>query len=306
MSKNNIIIGIPKGLLYYKYKDLWECFFKELNIKVLYSPETNNQILENGKCLSIDESCLSLKIFLGHVHYLVNKCDYILIPRIVTLKSREKLCVTFTAIYDVVRNLFNTKILNYNIDIERGYTEKKAFIKMGKQLGFNYKKSLNAYKKAIKNYKEKQKERYIKQLKLIETSNKNKILIVSHPYNTYDKLIGYSVIKNLKQLNVDIIYADIFNENIEGKYEEISKKIYWTYSKELLEAIIHYYDKIDGIVLLTAFPCGPDSLTNEMCIRKLNIPLTNIIIDELTSEAGIQTRIESFIDIIEAKKVHNE
>ncbi len=67
---------------------------------------------------------------------------------------------------------------------------------------------------------------------------------------------------------------------------------------------MNYYNKIDGLILLTTFPCGPDSLTNEMCIRKLNIPLTNIIIDELNGEAGLQTRIESFIDIINEKKVH--
>ena len=58
---------------------------------------------------------------------------------------------------------------------------------------------------------------------------------------------------------------------------------------------------------MTTFPCGPDSLVNELLIRKINnIPITNILIDESTAEAGIQTRLESFIDIIKGKKEKNE
>jgi predicted nucleotide-binding protein (sugar kinase/HSP70/actin superfamily) len=300
-------IGIPRALLYYKYKDLWEPFFNELDINMLISPETNNQILERGKYLSIDESCLSMKVFMGHVDYLVGKCDYILVPRIICLKKGEKLCTNFSALYDITGNVFDTKILNYNIDVQKGETEKKAFIKMGKALGKSSKETLKAYNIAKDIYKKRNKEKYINQLRLLEESKKKKILIVSHPYNTYDKLIGETVVKHLKELNVDIIYADIFEEEMIGdKYKDISKKVYWTYNKELLESIMNYYKKIDGIILLTSFPCGPDSLVNEMCIRKLNIPLTNIIVDELSGEAGLQTRIESFIDIINEKKVHNE
>lgn len=301
-------IGIPRGLLYYKYKDLWKTFFDELNINVVYSPETNNEILEKGKSLSIDESCLSLKIYMGHVDYLVDKCDYILIPRIICLKKEEKLCTNFSALYDIVNNNFNIKILNYNIDIEKGETEKKAFIKMGKELNKKHSDIVKAYEKAKTIESETNRSRCIEQLKLLDGSIKNKILLVSHPYNTHEKLVGDTIIKYLKELDVDVIYADIFDEeDIRDKYLNISERVYWTYSKELLGSIVYYYDKVDGIILLTSFPCGPDSLTNEMCMRKVNIPITNIIFDELSGEAGLQTRIESFVDIIdEKKKVKNE
>lgn len=299
-------VGIPRGLLYYKYNDLWKTFFHELNIKTIYSPETNNQILENGKFYSIDESCLSLKIFLGHVSFLINKCDYILIPRIVCINKGEKMCINFSALYDIVKNIFKIKILNYNIDIKKGDTEEKAFIKIGKELGKNTKETKNAYNKAKIIFDRINKEKFFHQINLLNKSNKNKILIVSHPYNTYDKLIGEAVVKYLKDLNIEVIYADIYEKQIEENYKSISSKVYWTYNKELLESIIFYYKKVDGIILLTSFPCGPDSLTNEMCIRKLNIPITNIIIDELYGEAGLQTRIESFVDIINQKKVCSE
>ncbi len=59
---------------------------------------------------------------MGHVSYLVDKVDYILIPRIYSLKKGEKLCITFSALYDIVNNVFNTNILNYSIDVEKGDT----------------------------------------------------------------------------------------------------------------------------------------------------------------------------------------
>jgi predicted nucleotide-binding protein (sugar kinase/HSP70/actin superfamily) len=42
-------------------------------------------------------------------------------------------------------------------------------------------------------------------------------------------------------------------------------------------------------------------------LRKIeNIPMTNILIDEQTSDTGLDTRIESFIDIINERRKTNE
>ena len=73
-------IGLPKGLYYY-YCKKWVYFFNELGIEVV-SFDTNKEILELGNNVATSEMCLSLKIFLGHVVYLKDKCDYILIPQV--------------------------------------------------------------------------------------------------------------------------------------------------------------------------------------------------------------------------------
>ena len=69
-------------------------------------------------------------------------------------------------------------------------------------------------------------------------------------------------------------------------------------SKKLLNALDYYIDKVNGIILLTAFPCGNDCLVNELILRKINTPIVNIVVDEVNSEVGLITRLESFIDII--------
>lgn len=303
--KKDIKIGIPRAFLYYKYKYLWEIFFSELKCEILISPETNKQILKDGINNSIDESCLSAKIYMGHVYFLINKVDYVLIPRIVNFGDNEVVCVKFNAMYDIVNNTFkNAKLLDYNIDVKEKQNEFKGFMKMGKILGKDPITVLKAYLKAkrIQNYYEQQKAE--KQEQLLNNTDKLKMLIVSHPYNIYDRLLGYPIIKYLESFEVLPIYADIADkEKTIEKSRIISNSLYWIYNKELIGAIEYYKNKVDGIIFMSTFPCGPDSLVTELCLRKIKgIPMTNIILDELQGEAGLQTRIESFIDIIREKK----
>ncbi len=303
MKYHKPIIGIPKALLYYKYGNTWANFLVELGFEVIYSPSTNSKLLERGKSLIIDESCLSLKIYMGHIDYLVDKADYILIPRIGSLYKKEKMCTNFNALYDIVNTVFKINILEFNIDVEKGFSEKKAFLLMGKKLKKSRKETIRAYLKAKRMVKRELNHKIIKQNLLLESKEQIKILLVAHSYNIYDNLIGNTIVEHLNKEGVNIIYSDLVDEKeSKDKYIIISEKVYWTYSKELLNSIIHYYDKIDGVILLSVFPCGPDSLINEMCLRKIKKPITAIIVDELSSDAGLQTRIESFIDIIKKRK----
>ena len=146
---NKIKVGIPRALLYHKYSTLYLTFFKELGLDVVVSPITNKEILEKGKKYAMDEACLSLKIYMGHVWYLTDKVDYIFVPRIVSLKKSMKLCTYFSALYDIVRNTFDVNVLGLNIDIDKNITEEDAFIKLGEELGYSKNYLLDAYKKAI-------------------------------------------------------------------------------------------------------------------------------------------------------------
>lgn len=299
---NQLKIGIPKALLFYKYGDLWTAFFEELGCDIVISPNTNREILDYGNKFSVDEACLSMKIYMGHVYYLLDKCDYILVPRIICLKKNEKLCTNFSALYDLVRNTFDKNIIHYNIDIGKHEDEFYAFTTMGLELGFPYRKIVKAYKVAKEKQKLKMDRRISKQKALIASSNNLKILLAGHPYNLYDDFIGKTIIQLLEENHIDIIYSDLYDQKyLKSEVEKISKRNYWTYNREIIGAISHYQDSVDGIILITTFPCGPDSLSNEMILRNVKIPITNLIIDDASGDAGLITRIESFIDILEER-----
>ena len=64
-------------------------------------------------------------------------------------------------------------------------------------------------------------------------------------------------------------------------------------------------NKIDGIIALSAFGCGPDSLMVEEVqyhAKEKNLPMIHINLDEQTGEAGFVTRIQAFVDMLIRKK----
>ena len=293
-------IGIPKALLYYYYAPLWKAFFDELKVKYIESNNTTSKTLILGKEKSIDESCLALKIYLGHIEELKDKCDYILVPRVYSIVKSEQVCTNFNCLYDLVRNVFpEIKILNYNIDVKNHHSEKMAFLKIGKDLGFNILDSYRAYNIA----KEKEKKYYLDELNKAKENLKKdntKILLIGHPYILKDNLIGKSIINYLEKNNITIIYSyQIPKDLVNFNCNQISQKIHFTMNKEYLAAFNYFKDKVNGTIILSAFPCGPDSLSNEMIIRKRKKhPILLLTFEDLTNNTAVITRLESFLDML--------
>lgn len=297
-------IGLPKSLLYYYYKDLWIYFFKYLDFDIVTSKNTNKEILHNGELLSVDEACLALKLFLGHLDSLKDECDYILVPRLFSVKEHEGVCTNFSCLYDLSKNILDAKkIINYNVDLKEKESELIGFLKLGKTLGISYIKTYKAYKFAKRKSIEIRYEKEKQQKEIILKKNM-KILLAGHPYNIYDDLIGRPIIEYLKKFNISIIYSDRLPHNlIDMECRKISTDIYWTHSKEVMASINYYKDKVDGIILLSSFPCGPDSLSNDLICRKVkNIPILTLLFEDLNSDIGLLTRLESFIDILKQKE----
>lgn len=294
-------IGIPRGLFYYYYGDKWINFFKELGIDIIVSPKTNKDIINLGMKYSTDEMCLSIKNYIGHVVYLKDKCDYILIPRIDNYGLYNQTCTNFLSIYDYLNNILKLNILNYNINLNHKELEKMGLVDIALKFGVSKKRASIAYDVAcIRNNKIAKARKIVNTNKL--DSNKIKILFVSHSYNTYDEFIGIPIIKLLESMNIELIFSDQFDSNLSNKkVSNLSKNLYWKYSREMLGSIILANNSIDGVIFLTSFPCGLDSLANELVMRKIKIPYLNLIIDDLDSLSGIETRIESFIDILKQK-----
>lgn len=299
-------IGIPRALLYYKNEKLWTKFFDELGIDYIISPETNKEIIDNGSKYAIDETCLPIKIFLGHINYLKDKCDYIFIPRIEYALNSET-CLNFRAQYDLVKNTFrnyNLKVLFYNDYGHKKPREFKAFYKLCKYL--KIKRSLGKYAYRIA----KQTQFYYEMFRsetqenIIKNTKKIKVLILAHAYNVGDKYVGEPILNMLKKLDVEPIIAEYLDAKkcIKTSFK-VTKTLPWAYNRHLVGALELYKDLVDGVILVTTYPCGPDSMCNEMIIRHYrDLPILSLTIDAQDATAGIETRLESFVDILNFKR----
>lgn len=295
-------IGIPRALLYYKNEKFWTTFFSEIGVEYIISPETDRDILARGENLAVDETCLPVKLFLGHVDWLIGRCDCIFVPR-VAYRGGFEMCTRFMVLPDLVANTYRgrgLKILFYN-DGERGRaSEWNAVRKMGAYLGIKRSNIKAAYNTARQAQGFFERFRSDRQDEAMEHSDKPKILVVAHAYNIEDGYVGRPVTDALKSLGCLPVIAEYVDESdcVRASFN-VSANMPWLYNRHLIGAIELYKDKVDGVILFTTFPCGTDSMVNELAVRKFKEkPMIVITADSQNGTAGLETRLESFVDII--------
>ena len=299
-------IGLPNGLLYARYQVLWNSFFAGLGLQTRNSGPTNREILELGNECSIDETCLSAKLYLGHVRSLLGTCDYILVPRINSWGRQRDMCTRFASLYDLVCNTFRDsgqKFLSCNIDAGKKLTEESAFVQMGEELGFSKKIAENAYHQAKKEDENQWKIRLRKEEALYREKG-IKVMIAAHSYIIEDDYYGKPIADYLRSLDLIPIRADITDRKEALKQSlKVSPTLKWEWNREIIGSLQMHREQIDGIVLVSAFPCGPDSMTDEIVSRHFApLPVLRLVLDTQTGTAGIETRLESFADILSFQK----
>ncbi|HCW03983.1 MAG TPA: 2-hydroxyglutaryl-CoA dehydratase [Clostridium sp.] len=295
-----MIVGIPKGLLYWKYGPGIEAFIKELGIKYIVSPDTNQDILDRGVKTCVDDACLPVKIFHGHVHWLKDKCDLIITPRIMKVAHREFICPKFCGLVEMLKNSIEglPAITEAPANLETREGIFRWFLTLGRILNCSRRNIINAHEKALYFFEN-------------ESSGYNdldfplKVALIGHPYNIYDSYANMNIKNKLNKLDVGVITEEkLQKEEIEEKIKRLYKKPFWNFAKNSYGAAISLYEKsaVDGIIYISSFACGIDSIVIELIKEEIrDFPFMVLKIDEHTGDAGMDTRIEAFCDMLERR-----
>jgi len=299
-------IGLPKGLLWYKYHSLWEVFFKKLGIEVIKSSDTNKKIVEQGTKKSVDELCIPVKNFYGHCLDLVDKCDWIFIPRYWIIDKKSITCPKLITLPDtatmVIRSKSPQKILTTTINIKRKPIFLSFFL-LGLKLKKNPLKIIKAYRAAIK-VQEMNKTYLEKEFQKKLASPLLTVAVVGHEYNIYDNYINQGLISEIEKQNVNVITSNLVPQSLSDRYLKEKPFIYWSYEREVIGAAYWALSakKISGLILISSFNCGPDSLLHEqLLLEDSKKPILSILIDENTSKETVKTRIEAFLEMLKRK-----
>ncbi|GAA0180777.1 hypothetical protein SH2C18_34140 [Clostridium sediminicola] len=97
-------VGVQKGLFYYKYRVFIQEFLNDLGAEVILSQDTNKRILDLGIKYCVDDACVPIKIFTGHVESIKEECDLIVIPRIMSIRDKEFICPKFCGLPEIISN----------------------------------------------------------------------------------------------------------------------------------------------------------------------------------------------------------
>ena len=108
MSGNTeeLVIGIPRGMSFYGSYPFWYGFFSSLGFKIILSDPTTKQTMSDGSALVVTETCLPIKIYLGHIIYLIKKgVKDIFVPSIQSIAPKVYNCSKIRGLPDLVRNV---------------------------------------------------------------------------------------------------------------------------------------------------------------------------------------------------------
>lgn len=301
-------IGIPRGMLYHEYSKMWESFFVNLDLEVVTSPETNADILNSGVSLSVDEACLPVKIYHGHVEYLKDKVDYIFMPRVLSLYKKEYCCPKILGLPAMIENSVENlpKIIQPTLKYEDKKYMLKTFSTIGKMFSNNNSTIRKAYKDAQNQLKE-----YRDNLLLEIPTRKNKskndklnILILGHNYVIHDRFLNMDIVEKIGRNDIGIILPEYVSEkDYRDNTDQYKKRIFWTHGRIIIGGANYLIENklIDGIIYISSFGCGMDSALLYMVEQKSidnNIPMMELVLDEQTGDAGFNTRIEAFVDLL--------
>lgn len=296
-------VGIPKGLLNYKYYKFFEKFFYELGTEIITSPDTNKQILDYGVKYCVNDACLPIKIFHGHVASIKDKCDLMVIPRIMQLCEHEFICPKFCGLPEMIINSIpnmpqTTMAPIYATSREKLY---KWINSTGSIITKNKQKIRKAYSEALR-------EQNKFQIGIKTKESKINVALIGHPYNIYDNFINMNLVKKLTKLGVGVITEEFVDDIfINDKVKDLFKRPFWTFARNAYGASTYLAEnkKIDGIIYISSFACGIDSVVIDLIKEKINIfPFLILKVDEHTGESGFDTRIEAFVDMLERRKIY--
>lgn len=327
-KNNNMTIGIPRGMSFYNDYPFYYGFFTDLGIKIVLSDITTKQTMSAGSSLVVTETCLPIKIYIGHVLNLLDKgIDKILVPSIQSIAPKIYNCSKIRGLPDLVRNVVKRDFTMIEATLDKseknqglyeflseivapfGITD-MAKIKKASKAGWRTYNNFHVMSKSGMSYQKAM--NYALQGKVfIENQTKEypiSIALISHGYNIFDERASMKIFDKLEKMDVKVYSSlQLSKEQMDDGIKALGQDMYWANEREMTGAAGHFMKdvKVDGMITVTAFGCGPDSLMIERITRKakkFNKPLLNLTIDEQTGEAGFITRLEAFVDMLFRKK----
>lgn len=310
-------IGIPKALLYYEYAALWHAFFEEMDIEAVVSGETNKLVLDEGAAGVVDEACLPVKVYFGHVAKLARKnLDFLFVPRLVSVERKAYICPKLMGLPDMLnaRTTNQIPLLKPTLNLVRNERGVESFLgEIAGSLGYSPNKVKKAWKLAQDAYSQENVRHSGKRYcSVTEGEERITIFIAAHPYLIHDSYLNLNIIEKLKKMGCRIIIPEDIPRDMQNfELCGMPKQLFWSFGKIQLGAtkFIMRDSEVQGVIILSAFGCGIDSFIDNMVIRQLKnigLPYLSIILDEHSGEAGLDTRIEAFLDMLRWRRRKDE
>jgi predicted CoA-substrate-specific enzyme activase len=317
IKKTKKQVGINRSFLVNTYYPLYSTFFEKLGFEVVVPNAYTQKGIEQKNAAF----CYPAELTHGFFHALIgmeNPPDYIFLPHFKALPtsdghSSSQVCpfvqgetfylqATFRKrINEIKAN--GTKLLTPLLDMTSGLeAAESAFLQTANQMGIGRKTALSAFEAAVNRQRAcmaEMRQAGEKILQQLETApDRIAVAIFARSYNGFVEEAHMGIPHKFASRGIPVLPFDFFSLH----HESSKQHMYWGMGQRILQAArkVKKHPQLFG-VYITNFSCGPDSFIlgyfRDVMGRK---PSLTLELDSHTADAGLETRIEAFIDIITA------
>ncbi|MFP4391686.1 MAG: acyl-CoA dehydratase activase [Desulfohalobiaceae bacterium] len=304
------VIGVPLALHSLEWAIFWCHIFSLLGYQVRLTPPTDQRMVSLGLGAVTAETCFPIKVFHGHVSYLLDKADYLFLPNPITIptpsqEERGVFCPMVESSQYLVRaalNIPDEKLIRPNMFLREGPED--AVFRLQKALPDTLKPKTAQLSQVVHMAWQQQMDfrqtLLQKGQEILQTHDPEQPLWVvsGRPYNLYDERLNLKLGRHLSKLGIKALPQDFLH--YEPETLEDFPRMYWGLGSRILRVAKMVANNPSWYgVHLTNFSCGPDSFLEHFYgyILREKPPLV-LELDEHSAVAGILTRIEAYNNVV--------
>jgi len=313
-NANGKTVGISKSLMTNSLYPMYHAFLTDLGFSIVFSDEVDEEGLDRRRA----PFCYPVDMAHGLMYNLIKKKpDFILVPhvRATPVKNGTFPSTTCPLIQGepyVLRRTFKddlngikllAPILNMPSSYEEGET---AFLQLGSELGVGKTQAKQAFARALDAQDE-----FIDEMRRLgtqallysKTANLPTVVLFGRSYNAFLDLANMGIPHKFASRGIMIIPFDMLDYDSDPPYESM----HWAAGMGILKGarVVKRTPNLFGCYI-TNFSCGPDSfILNYFRDIMGDKPSLTLELDSHTADAGIDTRIEAFLDIAKGYSLRN-
>jgi predicted CoA-substrate-specific enzyme activase len=316
-------VGINKSFMVNSLYPFYQTFFNQLGCAVCLPDKPSKEGIDQRNAAF----CYPAELAHGFFHTLIeekNRPDFIFLPHLQSIpiengpSNAAQACPFVqgepfylkTAFKPLLKKLHQqgTRVLTPLINMANGLSgARNGLIPMAMEIGIGRQRAEDAFSKALTVQREcnNQMKLYGDQVlqDLALDPKKIAVIIFGRPYNAMVEEAHMGIPHKFASRGIQIIPFDF----LPFENEKSKQHMYWGMGQMILKAA-RFVEKHPQLfaTYITNFSCGPDSFLityfRSIMGRK---PSLTLELDSHTADAGLETRIEAFLDIIkEYRQIH--
>jgi predicted CoA-substrate-specific enzyme activase len=310
-AKSATVVGVPLAFSVHSLWPFYAWFFHSLGVRT----EISTTIVPEGIARQESNYCFPAEIAHGATQDVLNKgVDRVFLPHFRDMPTMEDVracvCPLTQGLPYYARHAFGLgeeQMLRPLLSFGHGFEASRgAFEEVAVQLGFSRGEGSRAYDVGVREY-----QRFVAAYRelgqkvlreVADNPDRVYIALLGRPYNAFTRDANMGIPRKFTSQGVTVIPFDmIFDEAA-----EIPPNNYWYYGQQNMKGV-QRVKEVENLYLawISNFSCAPDSFLLHY-VRWLmgQKPYLVLEVDSHTADAGLDTRVEAFLDIVESYRRH--